>query len=293
MFKKLLLFVLPLFLLTCCDDERDDDVFTIVVSDAPQGSEISIIGTECFISTSGEKQSIEITLAGDFDSYNVSDGVPDWITVDNEQSTIKLSLSYFSGEENDIREAKFGFRVFKGGNSVGGRIVVHQHAVTFQDLLDREQRAIDCWLTDKTILTDFPSDLSLIQSGEDAPYYRLDNGSVYMQVISMGSSAAAKTGEKIYFRFTRYDLLSYMENGFLPEGWGNADIMEMSPTFFEMGSTQQSTLQWGTGIQMPMLLGLPVDSDINLVVASEAGFIIENSLVTPYLYHVKYYHSIY
>lgn len=64
-----------------------------------------------------------------------------------------------------------------------------------------------------------------------------------------------------------------------------------SPTSFELGSDKPSTTQWGTAIQMPMLLGLPIDSEVNLVVASEAGFTAEISSVMPFLYNIRYYKS--
>ncbi len=59
-------------------------------------------------------------------------------------------------------------------------------------------------------------------------------------------------------------------------------------TSFVVGSDQESTLRWGSAIQMPMLLGLPADSEVNLIVASEAGIASEMSLVIPYLYNIRY-----
>lgn len=82
---------------------------------------------------------------------------------------------------------------------------------------------------------------------------------------------------------------SYLENGVLPNGEGNMNSITPSATFFELGSDKPSTTQWGSAIQMPMLLGLPVDSEVNLVVASEAGLTSEISSVIPYLYNIRYF----
>ncbi len=59
--------------------------------------------------------------------------------------------------------------------------------------------------------------------------------------------------------------------GNFPNGKGNLNSVTQDVTSFELGSDKPSTAQWGTAIQMPMLLGLPADSEVNLVVASEAG----------------------
>lgn len=134
----------------------------------------------------------------------------------------------------------------------------------------------------------------MIQVDSVAPFYKLNpEGTVYMQVVKMGNASAATNGEKIYFRFLRYNLLSYLENGVLPQGQGNANDPTESTTFFEVGSDKPSTTQWGTAIQMPILLGLPIDSEVNLVVASEAGPTSEISGVIPFLYDIRYYKSAY
>lgn len=113
-----------------------------------------------------------------------------------------------------------------------------------------------------------------------------------MQVVKMGAEPAATNGETIYFRFLRYNLLSYLENGVLPNGQGNLNSVTQDVTSFVLGSDKPSTTQWGTAIQMPMLLGLPVDSEVNLVVASEAGFTSEISSVIPFLYNIRYFKAI-
>ncbi len=110
-----------------------------------------------------------------------------------------------------------------------------------------------------------------------------------MQVVKMGFGPSATNGELIYFRYMRYNLLSYLENGVLPNGQGNLNSVTQDVTFFTLGSDNSGTAQWGKAIQMPMILGLPVDSEVNLVVASEAGFTSDINSVTPFLYNVRYY----
>ncbi len=129
-----------------------------------------------------------------------------------------------------------------------------------------------------------------IQVGSVAPFYKLNpEGTVYMQVVRMGAGPAATADEQIYFRFLRYNLLYYLENGVLPNSQGNGNSLTQDVTYFELGSDKPSTLQWGAAIQMPMLLGLPDDSEVNLVAASEAGFAGETNSVTPFLYNIRYY----
>ncbi len=106
--------------------------------------------------------------------------------------------------------------------------------------------------------------------------------------LTLGTEADA---EVAHFCYMRYNLLSYLENGVLPIGEGNLNSVTQDVTSFTLGSDNPDTTKWGTAIQMPMLLGLPVDSEVNLIVASEAGFTSEISFVTPFLYNIRYFKS--
>ena len=293
--KKILYILLLPFILTACgDDEPANDLFEIWISEAPQGIEQTTNDTECGISTNGEAQTITISLLGDYDSFRVTSvTIPDWIYATSSNSVLKLKLNEYNGGEYEMRSAEITFVVKKGSQSVNGRIIIHQYALTYEDMLNREHKAIESYLSNHVVIDELPA-ISDIQFGNDAPFYKIDKDcNVYMQVVSKGNGPAATNGERIYFRFTRYDLLYYYKNGALSNGWGNATDMGVGATFFNVGADNEATKQWGYGIQLPMLLGLPIDSEINLVVASKAGMINEIANVIPFLYNIRYFKSEY
>lgn len=125
--KILLLLFLPFLLIACSEEEPKNGLFEIFVSEAPRGTESSVNDTDCGISTSGESQTIKISLVGDYDSIEITENTAEWIEVTAGSSTITLSLSEFRGGEDDVRNAAVCFTVFKGNNSVFGRIIVHQY----------------------------------------------------------------------------------------------------------------------------------------------------------------------
>ncbi len=75
--------------------------------------------------------------------------------------------------------------------------------------------------------------------------------------LTLGTEADA---EVAHFRYMRYNLLSYLENGVLPIGEGNLNSVTQDVIFFTLDSNNPNTTKWSTAIQMPMLLGLPVDT---------------------------------
>ena len=128
---------------------------------------------------------------------------------------------------------------------------------------------------------------------KDAPYYRIDDDSnVYMQVISYGTDEKPKKDDRVYFRFTRYNMFYYVvgaDNSLI--GSGNADSMNSQSTFLlsENTSVSEST-QYGTGIQRPLYF-LGYNSKVNIVIKSQAGPESDMSYVVPYLYTITYYKS--
>lgn len=128
---------------------------------------------------------------------------------------------------------------------------------------------------------------------KDAPYYRIDDDSnVYMQVISYGTDEKPKKDDRVYFRFTRYNMFYYVVGGDNTLiGSGNADSMNSQSTFFlfENTSVSEST-QYGTGIQRPLYF-LGYNSKVNIVIKSQAGPESDMSYVVPYLYTITYYKS--
>ena len=72
---------------------------------------------------------------------------------------------------------------------------------------------------------------------------------------------------------------------------GNEASMDAVSCSFNYGDyTLPSSSQWGYGLQFPLLF-LGVECEVNLVIKSQYGFTGEISYVTPFFYHVRYYHS--
>lgn len=295
MYKKLvLLFLFPFILTACGNDEPDMDLYHLTIgTEADADIAMGIHSAE--LTVNGYARWIEVGIVGDFDSYSLSDDIPDWLTISNAKvvaTTHKFRINVSALGGDDSRIGKVGFTVFNGNQSQSGTITITQNSCTLEDLKKTEQRAMKKYLSKFDVIDELPA-IDNIQVGSVAPFYKLNpEGTVYMQVVKMGTASAATYGEKIYFRFMRYNLLSYLENGVLPQGQGNANDPTESTTFFEVGSENPSTTQWGKAIPMPILLWLPVDSEVNLVVASEAGPTSEISGVIPFLYNIRYFKSI-
>lgn len=295
MLKKILfILLLPLIITACNNDEPELDLFHLTLgTEADADIAMGIHSAE--VTVNGYARWIDVGLVGNFDSYTLSDDVPSWLTVipqgGNTGSTHHFRIEVSALNNDESRVCKVGFTVFKGSKSQTGTITVTQNPCTLEDLKKTELRAIKKYLSKFDVVDQLPA-IADIQVGSVAPFYKLNSeGTVYMQVVRKGTAPAASEGETIYFRFLRYNLLSYLENGVLPNGEGNMNSLIPAATSFELGSDKPATTQWGTAIQMPMILGLPVDSEVNLVVASEAGFTSEISSVIPYLYNIRYFKS--
>lgn len=130
---RFLFFFLCSILTACGNDEPANNLFEIWVTEAPRGSELTINDTDCGISTKGDAQTIEITLLGDYDSFRITSGIPDWIYCTSSTHTMKFKLSAYDGEESDVRSADVSFKVSKGKTSVNGRIIIHQYALMLTD----------------------------------------------------------------------------------------------------------------------------------------------------------------
>ena len=163
---------------------------------------------------------------------------------------------------------------------------------SYAEMLTKETRATNVFLADQRVINEIPTDTNFVfKTGPDAPYYRLDeDGNLYMQVLDPGTRGNyAKTDEMIYFRYTRWNLETYAQTGELGEGNGNENNMSSDNTFFRFQNfSLTSSMQWGTGIQMPLTL-LPVDAVVNLVVKSQYGFLNEQTYVIPFLFRLRYY----
>ena len=281
----LLLAILCTALFTSCgNDEPQNGLFSFEVTEKPTATEISINDTECGISTNGEAQTIVVALIGDYDSFRVTSSIPDWIYTTSSDNVLKFNLNKFSEGENEMRSAAITITVNKGNSSVSGRIIIHQYALTYEDKRKVERQAIDSYLKGVTVIDKLPA-IADVKVGSDAPYYKLDaDGNIYMQIVSLGDTPASK-GERVFFRFQRFNLLTLYNTGSLGNGFGS----EMGLTSFTVGSSEQSTLQWGKAIPLPIELGVPLGSEVYLVVASECGITNEISTVTPFLYNIRYF----
>ncbi len=165
---------------------------------------------------------------------------------------------------------------------------------SYADLLNDESKAVNRFLATQHVYGSVPED-SVFEIGPDAPYYQLDNeGNIYMQVIIKGDGPKVTDGQRVYFRFMRYNLNSFQNT---PQWWasageGNENDLSQANTYFLFNNyTLPSSSSWGTGIQMPLNY-LPLGSEVNLVVKSQYGITSETSNVIPYLYHIRYFQSL-
>ena len=164
---------------------------------------------------------------------------------------------------------------------------------SYTDRLNAERNACNAYLAQHRVINEVPAD-TVFEVGEDAPFYRIDpDGNVYMQVLRTGDRVGdkAKEGETIYFRFTRSNIEAWYSTGVLDMSYSNENDLGENPTSFKYKDFSLATSsQWGYGLQMPLDF-LGVECEVNLLMKSIYGFTSEISYVTPYLYHVRYFHS--
>lgn len=164
---------------------------------------------------------------------------------------------------------------------------------SYADRLNLERNAVNSYLANHRVVMSVPKD-SVFEVGENAPFYRIDvDGNVYMQVLDAGDRKNDKpiTGTPIYFRYTRYNLATWYADGTWSAYSGNENTMDAVPCSFNYADyTLPSSSQWGYGLQYPLLF-LGVECEVNLIIKSQYGFTGEISYVTPFFYHVRYYHS--
>ena len=164
---------------------------------------------------------------------------------------------------------------------------------SYADRLNEARNAVNAYLANHRVVMSIPKD-SVFEVGENAPFYRVDvDGNVYMQVLNAGDrkNDRARRGEPIYFRYSRYNLSNWYTYGTWSITSGNEDTMDAVACSFNYSDyTLPSSSQWGYGLQYPMNF-LGVECEVNLIIKSQYGFTNEMTLVTPFLYHVRYYHS--
>lgn len=159
---------------------------------------------------------------------------------------------------------------------------------TYAELLTDENKYVNAFLADHHVVNQIPAD-TVFETGPDAPYYRLDeDGNMYMQVLEAGTPGdTVSYNELIYFRYTRYPLVTY-SNGEFTASEGNDDVLNGNFSFRFGNYSITSSYNYGTGIQTPLLY-LPIDAVVNIIIKSQYGFPSEMANVQPYLFSVRYY----
>lgn len=163
---------------------------------------------------------------------------------------------------------------------------------SYSNLLREEEKAVNLFLSGQKVENEIPADSISFITGEDAPFYKLDeDGYLYMQVIRKGDADnRVDKGDMVYFRFTRENLKSkYL--GYDDDLNGNASstIGAMGNASFVYGNLYlQSTLKFGRGIQWPLKF-FGYNSEVNLVLRSYYGFTDDQTYCVPYLINIKYF----
>lgn len=161
---------------------------------------------------------------------------------------------------------------------------------SYSEMLRTEEKAVNWYLSNQRVVNEVPED-SVFETGEDAPFYRMDeDGFVYMQVVSPGSpDKKAKDDQQIYFRYLRTNVLDMYE-GKNPQPSGNANnLQNNNASSFRFNNLEiQSSAKYGSGVQLPLrYLGL--DCEVNMIIRSYYGFADETGAVQPYIFNIKYY----
>lgn len=172
---------------------------------------------------------------------------------------------------------------------------------SYSELLREEEKAVNWYLAQHQVLLDLPADSISFETGEDAPFYKLDeDGYIYMQVISKGElnsqgkpADPVASGDLVYFRYSRRNIL-YLSQGADAPVEGNSeyvlpDATQSVPYNFVYKNTYLTTATtWGTGIQAPLKY-LGYNSEVNLVLKSYYGFAQDQTSCIPYIMNVRYF----
>lgn len=163
---------------------------------------------------------------------------------------------------------------------------------SYSDLLKDEQKVSNWFLAQHRVCNEIPAD-SVFEVGEDAPYYRLDpDGYIYMQVLKVGDREIPRTGDQVYFTFTRYNIQTmYNENSLDVAGEGNQEdfVTSIGNTYFIYNNfSVKSSVKYGSGIQRPLSY-LGYNSEVNIVLKSYYGFEEDNTTCIPYLVNTRYF----
>lgn len=174
--------------------------------------------------------------------------------------------------------------------AIAPALVSCEDGKSYSDLLREEEKATNWYMAQQKIELTVPED-SVLQYGEDAPYYRLDeDGYIYLQVINPGDEERPEKGDQVYFRFMRKNL-KYLSEGLDPKWEGNAENMASSlgaTSFIYDDMLVGSSMTFGAGIQWPLKF-VGYNSEVNIVLRSYYGFQTDQSQCNTYIYNVKYF----
>lgn len=164
---------------------------------------------------------------------------------------------------------------------------------SYSELLREEEHAVNAFLATQRVENNIPSDSISFETGENAPFYRLDEeGYLYMQVIRIGEPLERpEAGDPVYFRYSRENL-KYSYLGYDNYTVGNQNSLvndkNVSSFFVYKNRYLESSTTWGEGIQWPMKF-FGYDSEVNLVLSSYYGFADDMTYCNPYLINIKYF----
>ncbi len=166
---------------------------------------------------------------------------------------------------------------------------------SYSDLLRDETKAVNWFLARQKVVNEVPED-SVFEVGPDAPFYKMDEeGNLYMQVLNTGTDERAVDGAKVFFLYSRQNILLMQQTNNLDvASTGNSNQLgSVGSTFFIFGNTMRpSSGQYGSGVQVPLKY-FGYDSEVNLVVKSYVGFNSDQTTCTPYLMNVRYFKAVY
>lgn len=178
----------------------------------------------------------------------------------------------------------------------GAGMTACSESQSYSELLRDEEKAVNWYLAQQKVELEIPSDSISFKTGEDAPFYKLDeDGYVYMQVINKGDLDAdgkatnrVESGDEVYFRFLRSNIKD-MYDGLTVTPAGNANSVLSGANYFIYKNTYlQASTQYGTGIQEPMKF-FGYNCEVNLIVKSVSGFATDQSYCYPYLINIRYF----
>ncbi len=135
--KFLIIFSLIVcIILTACsnNDEPKLDLFHLSLGTIPD-AEVTMGSQSVEVTINGYARFIDIGIIGDYDSYTLSENIPDWLSISNYTTTpnyFRIDVTSLDG--GDTRIGKVGLTVFKGSQSQTGKITIIQNPFPLEDL---------------------------------------------------------------------------------------------------------------------------------------------------------------